>query len=250
MKHLLFIVLVSYFIIGCSKSDPVDKNNNDILIFLSGRIVDAKSQAPIQGTSIRAEQFGIAFPSGEYYYSSLSKNTTDEYGRFNLSFEASSYSTMDYINLRMDSVPDGYQLGARINGQYCRVLAKEWFRSEEAFLVSGQEYLVELIPLTKAFFNKPIVPTGWGNDTLDLHIENLVPSPGSLGWELANFNTQFEFKLNNTQKWLDLKKVRNLNLGDQLDIKYVIKNGQVKKSGNFSVICAIGDTTAVDLPLW
>jgi hypothetical protein len=85
---------------------------------------------------------------------------------------------------------------------------------------------------------------------LKLHIENLIPTPGSRGWELANLSTDYEFKLKNIQKWLDLKHVRNLNLGDKLDITYSIRNGQVKKAGSFSVSCAIGDTTAVDLPLW
>lgn len=157
---------------------------------------------------------------------------------------------LDNINLRMDSVPPGYQPGARINGKLCRVMAKERILQEEAFLKDNGVYLVELMPYTKARLLKPVIPEGWAQDTLVLEVKNLVEDPDNKGWEIASLGSSFEFRMYNSYHWQNLAKVRYLNLGDQLDFTYTIKNGVVKKNGTFSVQCAMGDTTDIVLPLW
>ncbi len=39
-------------------------------------------------------------------------------------------------------------------------------------------------------------------------------------------------------------------LGDLVHLSYTIRNGVVKKTGDFSIECILGDTTNIQLPLF
>lgn len=249
MKSAKLLLVLLLWISACNKDNDEPGSVPDRTINISGQMVDAKTQTPIGNWRIRAEALQIN-SSWEYVYEALDYVNTTQDGRFELAFPLDYDIMLDYINLRLDSVPPGYQPGARINGKLCRVLAKEWILREEAFLKDNGVYLVELFPFTKARLLKPVIPAGYAQDTLVLDVENLVEDPSNKGWELASLGSSFEFRMYNSYQWQNLAKVRYLNLGDQLDFTYTIKNGVVKKTGAFSVQCAMGDTTDIVLPLW
>ncbi|MFN0173966.1 MAG: hypothetical protein ACKVU0_04905 [Saprospiraceae bacterium] len=252
MKKMLYLISVLFFMSTCTKHQDYEPIDYSVQMDVRGRLINAKTREPLQNIPLHVEEASLG-PKWEWYYAAVAHDTTNSDGTFQLNFKIDYPLHLFLGNLKIDSIPPNYQRGVRIDDEYSNIFCKldgAGYRIE----ANNINYLLEIFPLTKAYFVKPNIPTGWEQDTLTLKVINLVETPGELGWECLNINAYpaiFIFRLNNTQKWLtDLKKVRNLFLGDRLYIEYTIRNGTVKKSGSFSKVCAIGDTTAVELPLW
>lgn len=243
------LVLLVYACTKPNEYEPVE--HYPVPIHLKGKVVDAKTGLPLANIPLRVEESGIDL-DWNWYFVTLAQSTTLSDGSFQLDFMISSDLSTRFENLKIDSLLPGYQYGARINGTYGNAFCTI---EGEGFPITQNNgsFLVELFPVTQAYFAKPAIPAGWELDTLSLEVTNLIEYPGSSGWEcmdIDHYPARFELRLNNLQKWLDLKKARNVFLGDKLSISYTIRNGAIKKSGNFNAVCPIGETTMVELPLW
>ncbi len=236
MKRYYLLLAFLATMVACKKEEE---------IFISGKVVntiDNKAVSNLRMTLGYSEFFGIG-----WQYKQLASDFTDSKGEFELSYKEEVHFLSLKPHLNIDQIGNEFQRGARINGKYYRMLC---FRIGFDGLENNGYYVVELLPVTKAYFLKPTIPLGWGADTLILNVENLVLNPGSNGGECGVDTSAFAFRLVDQEGWKDLKIVRNLFLGDELNIHYTIKNGGIKKSGTFKKSCIPGDTTAVELPIW
>jgi len=239
MKKLYLLLGVLLAMGSCiQEKDPV-------YIEITGMVTNAKDNVSVEDITLSINHY--KFLESWWGYRRLDWDKTNAKGEFRLSF----YQSNDFLSakpeLNIDEIPSKYQQGARINGKYYKLLC---LGSGYEDLEDNGNYLVELIPLTKAYFVQPTIPAGWENDTLMLKVSNLILDTNSKGVPCGTDSVDFTLRLNNQEEWLNLQKARNLHLGDVLTIKYTIKNGTVKKSGIFDKSCAIGDTTAVELPLF
>ncbi|MBL7810287.1 MAG: hypothetical protein JNN28_20865 [Saprospiraceae bacterium] len=235
-KHYLFLgFLLAIF--GCVKDDQIN---------ISGKIVNMKDNQPVGNITIIAGYY--QFSDIWWEYKELASDMTSTKGKFELAFEeVHSGIFSSKPELHINSLGAAFQPGAKINGAFYKMLCLDHGFKD---LEDNGYYLIELIPVTKAYFIKPNIPPGWEIDTLTLNIENIVLDPQSNG-DVCEFDTTtFTLRLDNVHGWEDLQQVRNLHLGDELTVHYAISNGVLKKVGTFSKTCTIGDTTAVALAIW
>jgi len=252
MKKILYLLVLVFFLSSCIKDHDYEPVDYSVQMHITGKLIDAQTQEPLPNIPLQVENTGLD-AHWNWYFVAVARDITHSDGTFRMDFKLDGPLHLENVHLKIDSILPDYQRGARINGEYNNVFCKiegAGYPIEQ----SEVNYTIELFRPAKAYFVKPNIPTGWEQDTLNLKVYNLVESPNYYGWECLDIHVYpaiFEFRLNNTQVWVtDLKRVRNLFLGDKLDIEYTIKNGIVKKSGSFSKVCALGDTTAVELPLW
>lgn len=246
MKKLAFIFALMLLAITCDKKEE----SADVDYDVSGEVVDVVTGKGIPNIGVYVEMLVAQCLNCPLYYVVKDSSVTDDNGQFELKYQSSGTEW-----IKISTIPSRYQQGARVNGAlyYCIAL-HDFILEVVGYTINqdGEFCRIEFMPDAYVRIIKPVVPAEWEQDTLELTTKNICVFDHCDGRSCYEGISSTEaFSLNDTLTWNKIKKPHFIDLGNTVHFSYKIRNGLViKKSGDFSVDCALGDTTDIVLPLF
>ena len=247
MKKIALLFFLAFFMSTCQKDSDTNPPPPppDVKYIINGMVVDILTQKPVSGVAIYVNR--TWWEGLTEHFVETGRSVTDSAGKF----EIVRLLDCGHCILKVSDIPSEYQGTLYING--VRETSAGWHGIWDNFfgyeIAIDSYYKIELIPDTYAKIVKPVLEPGWEHDTLELSTENMcLPGDCFSGYFECSLSGRMTFPINDLQAWDNLAEPRYV-IGKHVDISYKIKNVVVKKSGSFTVECAIGDTTAIELPL-
>ncbi len=242
MKRIGFLLILALLLGTCTKEPPRKP-------VITGRVVDIVTQKGIAGIEVNVVDFWT--DGWNYSVPITGTTTTDSMGNFVVNYTVKD----DYDDriLKLDHLPPGYQVGARINGtdETCIYYDLEWDTSSGYRVEDEGSYKVELMPVnTFAYIVKPVVPAAWQTDSISINTsewDNPLYAPPFIS-SCHHFSQTIKFAINDNAKWEMLGKPNRLIIGDKVRIEYKVFNGNITRvHQNQFFQCHFNDTTAMVL---